>query len=98
MLQSSHLDATGQVHIAASKKINGEIQTSGTAGLSGATLLVGGTTDAPRVFPAPSSLIGGAIGGTIAGPAGAAVGSKVGSAAGNVVEGVGDAVKGFFGN
>ena len=97
VLQSSHLNATGHVHIAANQKLDGEIQTSGTAGLSGATLLVSGTTDTQRLYPAPSSLIGGTIGSTIAGPVGAAVGSKIGCAAGNAVEGIGNTVKGLFG-
>jgi len=96
-LTSSHLNATGQIHIAGSGKMDGEIATSGIAGLTGAKLIVAGSTEQPRIFPAPSSLLGGAIGGTIAGPAGAAVGSKVGSSAGNMVEGVGNTVKGLFG-
>ena len=63
----------------------------------GAPATIAGTTDHPRVYPAPSSLIGGVIGGTIAGPAGAAVGAKVGSDASNVVQGVGKALKNIFG-
>jgi hypothetical protein len=80
-LASSHLNAKGQVKIAADKKLSGQIETSGMKGLTGTKLLVAGTTDSPRVYPAPSSLIGGAIGGTVGGPVGAAVGSKVGGAA-----------------
>jgi len=59
-------------------------------------LLVGGTTKSPRIYPAPSSLIGGTIGATIGGPAGAAVGSKIGGAAGNAVESIGSGIKGLF--
>jgi uncharacterized protein involved in outer membrane biogenesis len=96
-LASSHLNAKGQVKIAANKKLDGVIETSGMKGLTGAKLLVSGTTDAPRVYPAPSSLIGGAIGGAVGGPAGAAVGSKVGGAASDTLKGVGGAIKGLFG-
>ncbi len=63
----------------------------------GATLLVGGTTDSPLIFPAPSSLIGGVIGGSVGGPVGAAIGAKAGSKAGEVLEDIGGAVKGIFG-
>jgi outer membrane lipoprotein SlyB len=59
----------------------------------GATLLVGGTTDSPLIFPAPSSLIGSVIGGSVGGPVGAAIGAK----AGEVLEDIGGAVKGIFG-
>lgn len=97
ILTSSHLDAKGEVKIAASKKLDGKIITSGTAGLSGATLLVGGTTDSPLIFPAPSSLIGSVIGGSVGGPVGAAIGAKAGSKAGEVLEDIGGAVKGIFG-
>ena len=98
VLTSSHLDAKGEVKIAASKKLDGKIITSGTAGVSGATLLVGGTTDSPLIFPAPSSLIGGVIGGSIGGPVGAAIGAKAGSKAGEVLDNIGGAVKGIFGD
>ena len=97
VLDSSRLDAKGHVSIGADKRLGGEIETSGMKGLTGAKLLIAGTTDHPRVYPAPSSLIGGVIGGTIAGPAGAAVGAKVGSDASNVVQGVGKALKNIFG-
>jgi len=96
-LTSSHLDATGEVMIAASKKLDGQIITSGTAGVSGATLLVGGTTDSPLVFPAPSSLIGGVIGASVGGPVGAAIGAKAGSRVGEALDSIGGAVKGVFG-
>lgn len=96
VLDSSRLDAKGHVRIAADKHLGGEIETSGMKGLTGTKLLIAGTTDHPRIYPAPSSLIGGVIGGTIAGPAGAAVGSKVGSDASNVVQGVGKALKHLF--
>jgi len=96
-LTSSHLDAKGKVKIAASKKLDGEIITSGMAGISGATLLVGGTTDSPLILPAASSLIGGVIGASVGGPAGAAIGAKAGSKAGEVLEGIGGAVKSIFG-
>ena len=96
-LNSSAFDASGHVDIKGSGKLDGEITTSGMKRLSGAKLLVGGTTDSPRIYPAPSSMIGGTIGATIGGPAGAAVGSKIGGAAGSAVEGVGGAIKGIFG-
>jgi outer membrane lipoprotein SlyB len=66
-------------------------------GLSGAKLMVGGTTESPRIYPAPSSLIGGTIGATIGGPTGAAVGSKIGGAVGNTVESIGGGIKNLFG-
>lgn len=97
VLDSSRLGAKGHVSIAADKHLGGEIETSGMKGLTGTKLLIAGTTDHPRVYPAPSSLIGGVIGGTIAGPAGAAVGSKVGSTASDAIKGVGNALKGIFG-
>ncbi len=97
VLDSSRLDAKGHVQIAADKHLGGEIETSGMKGLTGTNLLISGTTDHPRVYPAPSSLIGGVIGGVIAGPAGAAVGSRVGSTASNAVRGVGTALKKLFG-
>jgi hypothetical protein len=88
VLTSSHLDAKGKVKIAASKERDGKIITSGMAGVSGATLLVGGTTDFPLIFPAPSSLIGGVIGGSIGDPVGAAVGAKAGSKAGEALDSI----------
>jgi len=96
-LDASAFNADGQVAIKGSGKLDGVINTSGMKGLSGAKLLVGGTTDSPRIYPAPSSMIGGTIGATVGGPAGAAVGSKIGGAAGSAVEGVGGAIKGLFG-
>jgi len=96
-LDSSAFNAEGQVTIKGNGKLDGEIMTSGVKGLTGAKLLVGGTTESPKVYPAPSSLIGGTIGATIGGPAGAAVGSKVGGAVGNTVESIGDGIKGLFG-
>jgi uncharacterized protein involved in outer membrane biogenesis len=97
VLDSSRLGAKGHVSIAADKHLGGEIETSGMKGLTGAKLMIAGTTDHPLVYPAASSLIGGVIGGSIAGPAGAAVGAKVGSTASDAVEGVGKALKGIFG-
>ncbi|MDX8403211.1 MAG: AsmA-like C-terminal region-containing protein [Mariprofundaceae bacterium] len=97
VLDASAFDADGNVAIKGSGKLDGEINTSGTGGLSGAKLLVGGTTESPTIYPAPSSLIGGAIGATIGGPAGAGVGSKVGGAAGSAVESIGGGIKGLFG-
>jgi len=97
ILTSSHLDARGHVKIAASKKLDGEIITSGTGGVSGATLMVGGTTDSPLIFPAASSLIGSVIGGSVGGPVGAAIGAKAGSKAGEVLDSIGGAVRGMFG-
>jgi len=96
-LDSSAFNAEGQVTIKGNGKLDGEIMTSGMKGLSGAKLMVGGTTDSPNIYPAPSSMIGGTIGATIGGPAGAAVGAKIGGAAGNAIEGVGGAIKGLFG-
>lgn len=96
MLQSSYFDATGHLEIAADKKLKGEIQTSGTANLTGMKLLVAGTTEKPRVYPAPSSMIGAVIGGAVGGPLGAAAGAKVGGTAGSVIEGVGSGLKKLF--
>ena len=96
-LNSSAFNADGQVLIKGNGKLDGEITTSGMKGLAGAKLMVGGTTESPSIYPAPSSLIGGTIGATIGGPAGAAIGSKIGGAAGSAVEGVGGAIKGLFG-
>ncbi len=96
-LDSSAFNADGQVAIKGNGKLEGAINTSGMKGLSGAKLIVGGTTESPKIYPAPSSMIGGTIGATIGGPAGAAVGSKVGGAVGDTVEGVGGAIKGLFG-
>jgi uncharacterized protein involved in outer membrane biogenesis len=97
VLDASAFKASGHVAIKASGKLDGEINTSGMKGLSGAKLMVGGTTESPRIYPAPSSLIGGTIGATIGGPTGAAIGSKVGGAAGSAVEGIGRGIKSLFG-
>ena len=97
VLDASAFNASGHVDIKASGKLDGEINTSGMKGLSGAKLMVGGTTESPRIYPAPSSLIGGTIGATIGGPTGAAIGSKVGGAAGSAVEGIGSGIKSIFG-
>ncbi len=96
-LNASAFDADGDVAIKGSGKIEGQITTSGMGGLSGAKLMVGGTTESPTIYPAPSSMIGGTIGATIGGPAGAAIGSKVGGAVGDAVEGIGSGIKGLFG-
>lgn len=96
-LDASAFNANGQVTIKGNGMLDGQINTSGMKGLSGAKLMVGGSTESPRIYPAPSSLIGGTIGATMGGPAGAAIGSKVGGAAGDAVEGVGSAIKGLFG-
>jgi len=97
VLDASAFNASGHVTIKGSGKLDGEINTSGMKGLSGAKLMVGGTTESPKIYPAPSSLIGGTIGATIGGPTGAAVGSKVGGAAGSAVEGIGSGIKSLFG-
>jgi uncharacterized protein involved in outer membrane biogenesis len=97
VLNASAFDANGHVTIKGSGKLDGEINTSGMKGLSGAKLMVGGTTESPRIYPAPSSLIGGTIGATIGGPTGAAIGSKVGGAVGNTVESIGGGIKSLFG-
>jgi len=97
VLDASAFDASGHVDIKGSGKLDGQIDTSGVGGLSGAKLLVGGTTESPRIYPAPSSLIGGTIGAAVGGPTGAAAGSKVGGAAGNAVESIGGGMKGLFG-
>ena len=97
VLDASAFNASGHVDIKASGKLDGEINTSGMKGLSGAKLMVGGTTESPRIYPAPSSLIRGTIGATIVGPTGAAIGSKVGGAAGSAVEGIGSGIKSIFG-
>ncbi|MCF7821376.1 MAG: AsmA family protein [Mariprofundaceae bacterium] len=96
-LNASALNADGHVEIKGNGKLDGQINTSGMKGLSGAKLMVGGTTDSPRIYPAPSSLIGGTIGATLGGPTGAAVGSKIGGAAGDAVEGIGSGIKSLFG-
>jgi hypothetical protein len=96
VLKTSHLDAEGHVKIAANKKIEGEIMTSGVGGLAGARLLVAGTTDDIRIFPAPSSLIGSVIGGAVGGPVGAGIGSKIGNKVGDMMQGIGKAVKGIL--
>lgn len=88
-LISSAFNAQGFVDIEGSGALKGEIKTSGLKGLTGATLIVGGTTESPRIYPSASSAIGGVIGGAMGGPAGAAVGSKVGGTVGDAVEGVG---------
>jgi len=96
-LNASAFNADGHVEIKGAGKLDGQINTSGMKGLSGAKLMVGGTTESPKIYPAPSSLIGGTIGATIGGPAGAAVGSKVGGAVGNTVESIGGGIKSLFG-
>ncbi|HXH71948.1 MAG TPA: AsmA family protein [Mariprofundaceae bacterium] len=88
-LTSDVLDAKGKVHIAADKKLDGDVTVTSKSGLSGAKLLVGGTTDTPLIYPAPSSMIGGVIGGSVGGTTGAAIGSKIGGSVGSVLEGVG---------
>ncbi|MDT8375717.1 MAG: AsmA family protein [Mariprofundaceae bacterium] len=97
VLNSSAFNASGHVDIMGTGKLDGEINTSGMKGLSGAKLMVGGTTESPRIYPAPSSLIGGTIGATIGGPTGAAVGSKIGGAVGSTVESIGGGIKSLFG-
>jgi uncharacterized protein involved in outer membrane biogenesis len=97
VLDASAFNASGHVDIKGTGKLDGQINTSGMKGLSGAKLMVGGTTESPRIYPAPSSLIGGTIGATLGGPAGAAVGSKVGGAVGNTVESIGGGIKSLFG-
>ncbi len=96
-LVSDVLDAKGNVHIAADRKLDGEMMVSSTMGLSGAKLMLGGTADDPLIYPAPSSMIGGAIGGSVGGPAGAAVGAKVGGAVGSTVEKIGSGIGSLFG-
>jgi len=96
-LDASAFDAEGFVDIKGDGSLNGQIETSGSGSLSGAKLLVGGTTANPKIYPAPSSLVGGAIGATVGGPAGAAVGSKIGGAASDAVEDIGSGIKGLFG-
>jgi len=96
-LVSDALDARGNVHIKADKKLDGEVLVSSSMGLTGAKLLVGGTTDTPLVYPAPSSMVGGVIGGSIGGTAGAAVGAKVGGSVGSAVEGVKSGIGSLFG-
>jgi len=96
-LNASAFNANGHVDIKGTGKLDGQINTSGMKGLSGAKLMVGGTTASPRIYPAPSSMIGGTIGATIGGPAGAAVGSKIGGAVGNTVESIGGGIKSLFG-
>ncbi|HKJ84406.1 MAG TPA: AsmA family protein [Mariprofundaceae bacterium] len=93
LLQSSHLDATGQLAISPDRRLRGEIQTSGTAKLTGMKLLVAGTTANPKVYPAPSSVIGATIGGAVGGPLGAAAGAKAGGRAGNMLEKMGSGLK-----
>jgi uncharacterized protein involved in outer membrane biogenesis len=93
VLKTSHLDAEGHVKIAANKKIEGEIITSGIGGLAGASLLIAGTTDNIRVSPAPSSLIGSVIGGAVGGPVGAGIGSKIGNKVGEMMQDIGKTVK-----
>lgn len=96
-LVSDVLDAKGNVHIQSNKKLEGQIEVSSTMGLTGAKLLVGGTTDTPLIYPAPSSMIGGVIGGSVGGTAGAAVGAKVGGSVGSAVEGVTSGIGSLFG-
>ncbi|MFQ5581944.1 MAG: AsmA family protein [Mariprofundaceae bacterium] len=95
-VKSPIFDARGKVHILPSGKMEGEIETSGLAGLAGSTLIVGGTVDSPRIYPETSSLIGGALG-TVGGPVGAGVGGKIGGQAGDIIEGVGGSLKGLLG-
>jgi len=97
LLNASAFNANGHVDIKGTGKLDGQINTSGMKGLSGAKLMVGGTTASPKIYPAPSSMIGGTIGATIGGPAGAAVGSKIGGAVGNTVESIGGGIKSLFG-
>lgn len=97
-LISSAFNAEGFVDIKGTGALKGEIKTSGLKGLTGATLLVGGTTESPKIYPSASSAVGGVIGATVGGPAGAAVGSKVGGSVGDAVEGVGKGIKGLFGD
>jgi uncharacterized protein involved in outer membrane biogenesis len=51
VLDASAFKASGHVAIKASGKLDGEINTSGMKGLSGAKLMVGGTTESPRIIP-----------------------------------------------
>jgi hypothetical protein len=91
---SGVLSATGQVKVAASRTLSGEISVNLAAtslgGAVGVPLEVGGTLDAPQVNLSRSALIGAAIG-TVLMPG-------VGTAAGaSVADRLGEGIKKLFG-
>jgi hypothetical protein len=91
---SGALSATGNVNMAADRKLSGSVnvnlaeKVAGTA--LGVPLVVGGTLDSPSVTLSRSALVGAAIGTAIAPGVGTAGGAKVGDK-------LGDALKGLFG-
>jgi len=96
-LDSNVANVQGNMAIKEDKSLGGNIGISSLGGLVGIKLRIGGTVDTPRVYPAPSALIGGAIGAGVAGPAGAAVGATVGGSIGTVIEKIGGGLKGLLG-
>lgn len=89
---SGKLAATGNVAIAADRKLSGRVvvDLDNRIGTAGVPLAVGGTLDAPSVNLTRGALLGAAVG-TLVAPG---VGTAGGAAAG---ERIGDALKGLFG-
>jgi len=91
---SGALSATGNVAMAADKKLSGHVNVNVAAqavgGALGVPLVVGGTLDAPSVTLSRSALLGAAIGTAIAPGIGTGAGAKLGDK-------LGDSLKGLFG-
>lgn len=90
------MDANGKLLIKADAHLEGQLLVSGTglAKLANITLNIAGTTEHPLLYPATSTMVGGAVGAAVGGPVGAAVGIAIGSKAGQAVEGIKGLLKG----
>ena len=86
-MSSGALSARGQVTVAASKALSGQLSASvkGVGAALDIPLTVAGTVDAPVVYPNPTALIGAAAGTVILGPG---LGSAVGGKLGEIAEGM----------
>ena len=78
---SGALAADGNVTVTANRSLSGRVNVQLKAGVVTAAsipLNVGGTLDAPVLFPTAAAIAGAAAGAAVLGPAGASVGAKVG--------------------
>lgn len=82
-IAASGLAAQGQMAIAPSRALSGRLDTSvrGTGAVAGIPLSVGGTLDAPLVYPSTGALLGGAAGTVVLPGVGTAAGVKLGGMA-----------------
>ena len=81
-IASGTLAADGNVSISPKKELSGRInaQVSALGASAGVPLKVGGTVDAPLLYPTAGTMAGAAVGTAILGPGmGTSVGAKIGS-------------------